>query len=445
MKYAFAAAAALVPAVSAASGAWAQCGGIGFGGDTTCVSGHTCVFSNDWYSQCLPDDQAPPTTTTTSAGGNPSTLTTTTRPAPTNSDNPLAGYEFYANPYYSSEIHSLAIPTFIAAGKTELAAKATGVAEIGTFAWLDVRAKVPDIAGYAADVQAKNAAGANLVMPLVVYDLPDRDCAALASNGELAIDDNGIPLYKEYIDNIATQIKNFPTVPFVLVIEPDSLANMVTNMDVPKCARAADVYKDLTIYAIQKLNLDNVVMYLDAGHAGWLGWPANIEPAAKLFADLYKAAGSPKAVRGLVTNVSNYNAWSSTSCPEYTTPNVNCDEKRFINAFAPLLRAQGFPAYFMMDTSRNGRQPTGQNEWGDWCNVKGTGFGIRPTTSTDDPLVDAFAWVKPGGECDGTSDTSAVRYDGHCGLESALKPAPEAGHWFQAYFEQLLVNANPAF
>jgi len=30
---------------------WAQCGGIGFTGCTTCVSGTTCTKLNDWYSQ----------------------------------------------------------------------------------------------------------------------------------------------------------------------------------------------------------------------------------------------------------------------------------------------------------------------------------------------------------------------------------------------------------
>jgi hypothetical protein len=50
--------------------------------------------------------------------------------------------------------------------------------------------------------------------------------------------------------------------------------------------------------------------------------------------------------------------------------------------------------------ARNGVQPTAQNAWGDWCNLKGTGFGVRPTTNTGDPLEDAFVWVKPGGECD---------------------------------------------
>ncbi|KAF3941112.1 hypothetical protein ABW19_dt0207972 [Dactylella cylindrospora] len=32
---------------------YGQCGGIGFTGCTTCASGSTCVYSNDWYSQCL--------------------------------------------------------------------------------------------------------------------------------------------------------------------------------------------------------------------------------------------------------------------------------------------------------------------------------------------------------------------------------------------------------
>jgi cellulose 1,4-beta-cellobiosidase len=217
----------------------------------------------------------------------------------------------------------------------------------------DVRAKVPTISTFAKDVQAKNAAGANLVLPLVVYDLPERDCAAYSSNGELSLANNGAALYKQYIDDIAAQIKEFSDVPFILVIEPDSLANLVTNLGVAKCAAAADAYKTLTEYAIKTLNFKNVAMYLDAGHAGWLGYPANIAPAAKLFAQLYKDAGSPAAVRGLATNVANYNAWTSTTCPAYTEGAAICDEKKFINAFAPLLQAAGFPAHFITDTSES--------------------------------------------------------------------------------------------
>nr|BBC47920.1 xylanase [Penicillium sp.] len=32
---------------------WGQCGGSGWTGPTTCVSGTTCTYSNAWYSQCL--------------------------------------------------------------------------------------------------------------------------------------------------------------------------------------------------------------------------------------------------------------------------------------------------------------------------------------------------------------------------------------------------------
>jgi cellulose 1,4-beta-cellobiosidase len=91
-------------------------------------------------------------------------------------------------------------------------------------------------------------------------------------------------------------------------------------------------------------------------------------------------------------------------------------------------------------SARNGVQPTKQLEWGNWCNVIGTGFGRKPGPG-DGGLLDQYVWIKPGGECDGTSNTSAVRYDAHCGSPDALKPAPEAGTWFQAYFEQLLTNA----
>lgn len=54
-------------------------------------------------------------------------------------------------------------------------------------------------------------------------------------------------------------------------------------------------------------------------------------------------------------------------------------------------------------------------------------------------------WVKPGGEGDGTSDEDAVRYDESCRSDSSFVPAPEAGDWFQEYFEMLIENADPPF
>jgi cellulose 1,4-beta-cellobiosidase len=328
-----------------------------------------------------------------------------------------------------------------------MATKAAAVAKVPTFVWLDTASKVPLMGTYLANIKALNAAGASppVAGTFVVYDLPDRDCAALASNGEYSIANGGLDKYYAYIDAIKALLVQYSDVKVILVVEPDSLANLVTNMSVSKCSNAASAYKAGVTYAMKQLNLPNVAMYLDAGHAGWLGWSANITPAAQLFGQLYTSAGSPAAVRGLATNVANYNAWTIASAPSYTSGDSNYDEELYITNLAPLLTAQSFPAHFIMDTSRNGVQPTQQNAWGDWCNLKGTGFGVRPTANTGNSLLDAFVWIKPGGECDGTSNTSAARYDAHCGLSDALQPSPEAGTWFEAYFEQLLTNANPAF
>jgi endo-1,4-beta-xylanase len=71
---------ALAPvAVIAQSPLYGQCGGLGWAGPTTCVSGAVCQKSNDWYFQCLPGSGASPDPTPTTA----TTLTTTGTPAPT--------------------------------------------------------------------------------------------------------------------------------------------------------------------------------------------------------------------------------------------------------------------------------------------------------------------------------------------------------------------------
>ena len=46
--------AALVPLAFGQAAEWGQCGGIGWTGATTCVSGSVCTVINDYYSQCLP-------------------------------------------------------------------------------------------------------------------------------------------------------------------------------------------------------------------------------------------------------------------------------------------------------------------------------------------------------------------------------------------------------
>lgn len=69
-----------------------------------------------------------------------------------------------------------------------------------------------------ADIRAANADGGNYAGIFVVYDLPDRDCAAAASNGEYSIADGGVEKYKAYIDAIVAVLTEYSDVQVILVI-----------------------------------------------------------------------------------------------------------------------------------------------------------------------------------------------------------------------------------
>ncbi|CDO73586.1 Carbohydrate-Binding Module Family 1 / Glycoside Hydrolase Family 6 protein [Trametes cinnabarina] len=440
---------AVVPSLAyAQSPVWGQCGGIGWTGSTTCVSGSVCTKQNDYYSQCIPSSSVPtsiPTsspsapTSPTSAPGSPTTSNPSAPSGTPSAGNPFVGYDIYLSPYYAAEVQAAASSI----SDATLKSKAASIANIPTFTWLDSVSKVPDLGTYLADADSiQKSTGKKQLVQIVVYDLPDRDCAAKASNGEFSIADGGQQKYYNYIDQIVAQIKQYPDVRVVAVIEPDSLANLVTNLNVQKCANAEATYKACVTYALQQLSSVGVYQYMDAGHAGWLGWPANIQPAATLFAQMFKSANSSPFIRGLATNVANYNALTAASPDPITQGNPNYDESHYINALGPMLASSGFPAQFIVDQGRAGQQNLRQ-QWGDWCNIKNAGFGTRPTTSTGNPLIDAIVWVKPGGESDGTSNSSSPRYDSTCSLPDATVPAPEAGTWFQTYFETLVSRANP--
>jgi len=75
----------------------------------------------------------------------------------------------------------------------------------------------------------------------------------------------------------------------------------------------------------------------------------------------------------------------------------------------------------VIDTSRNGRGPTADNQW---CNPPGRGLGKKPTTSTGVTNVDAYLWIKRAGESDGNCNGG-----------------PAAGQWFESYAQMLIQNA----
>src|SRR5262249_22689281 len=147
------------------------------------------------------------------------------------------------------------------------------------------------------------------VVPIfAVYDLPNRDCAAKASAGEFAVEDGGEERYKtEFIDKIAQQLAAHPGQRVIVILEPDSIPNLVTNQDVPKCAAVDPVERRVLAYAIANLSRAGASVYIDAGHAGWIGWENNRRKIVEIYRDILVRAGGADKIRGFFTNVSNYN------------------------------------------------------------------------------------------------------------------------------------------
>ena len=71
-----------------------------------------------------------------------------------------------------------------------------------------------------ADIRAANQAGASPPNAgiFVVYDLPDRDCAAAASNGEYSIANGGADNYKKYIDAIKAVLTKYSDTRVILIV-----------------------------------------------------------------------------------------------------------------------------------------------------------------------------------------------------------------------------------
>jgi cellulose 1,4-beta-cellobiosidase len=415
-------------------------------------------------------------------------LTVSASQAPsTRVENPFAGAGYYVNPQWAALVRDAATRA-----PSDLSAAVTRVASQPSAFWLDRIAAIDGsasslgLAGHLDEAVKQQASGGGgpLLVAMTVYDLPDRDCAAFASNGELHTSENGLARYKaEYIDRIVQVIQSKPEyqqLRIVAVVEPDSLPNIVTNTGLyASCAAAEATYREGVAYAVKQLaTLSNMYIYLDIAHSAWLGWE-HPDRAATVYNEVLSAAGGANLVRGFATNVANYSALQEPFNPydnqsQYNDLIVNfyewnrmIDEVTYVNA----MRSR-FPNHrFLVDTGRNGWQPRAaglpienRTHRGNWCNVEGAGIGERPRA---EPMagVDAYYWLKPPGESDGTSDSSQTtpdaegkRYDPMCGADpverpyapgkviatDALQGAPPAGHWFEEQFFMLVKNATPA-
>jgi cellulose 1,4-beta-cellobiosidase len=297
----------------------------------------------------------------------------------------------------------------------------------------------------------------------VVYNLPGRDCSAFASNGEIPLYD--MERYKRYIDEYKTELDKYShqNLRVILYIEPDSLPNLVTNLNQERCRNASQGYRDGIAYAMATLYAPNRFMYMDLGHGGWLGYPSGLQATPVLYKSVIDAAKNLNPslqVQGFAIGISNYNAFEANGqAPAKEFPlvpvdgeltydwNACIDELTFARKIAVEFEKNGIAPRFVVDTSRNGQNGIRQR-WSSWCNVKGAGFGLRPTVNPH-RIVDALAWIKVPGESDGVAGPAGVpRLDINCdpttaaGID-ALPGAPQAGQWFHEQFVMLVKNANP--
>lgn len=351
---------------------------------------------------------------------------------------PFEGADLFVDPGYVAKVEAAA-----KADKAN-AALIRKVAAYPTAVWLDSIAAVPNVRKTLEAAQKQgDESGKPVLVTFVVYDLPNRDCSAKASAGELEVDKAGEQRYKsEFIDAIAAQFAAYPKLRIVAIVEPDSLGNLATNLGVPKCAASEQAYRNSIAYALSKLSMAHVSLYLDAAHAGWLGWEGNRQRIAKIFKEVLMKAGGLDKVRGFATNVSNYNTIAGADGKKLGPPNPCPDEGTYVKKLSEALENEGvLGKKFIIDTARNGRVV--RSTWGSWCNIKGAGLGPRPQVSPM-PLVDAYLWVKPPGESDGISDPKAARFDAGCASPDSMPNAPEAGQWFGSHFLEMAKNADPA-
>lgn len=164
--------------------------------------------------------------------------------------------------------------------------------------WVDSKSKILGHAGLGAldtvEGVLRNASASRSLVVLMIYNLPNRDCNAKASNGEICCARSsdgscdysgaagrscapGLREYKDfYITPLADVLGRFHArLPIVVIIEPDSLGNVVTNLGQGGCSPSTvNAYKEGITFAVTAIAraAPTVAMYVDAGHGGWLGF-----------------------------------------------------------------------------------------------------------------------------------------------------------------------------
>eukprot|EP00833_Pecoramyces_ruminatium_P003813 jgi/Orpsp1_1/1177845/evm.model.c7180000063091.1 len=305
---------------AACAGPYAQCGGSNYSGESCCEDGYICSEINEWFSQCIPDRSnmnVPESSAVDSNTGYYNENNSTNYYDQTNNNNyynennnnnyydenntsnnntnktntsidPLNFFEneIYANPRFIEEVESS-----ITKLDGSLKEKAESVKNVPTAVWLAWEGAPGEVA------QHLEAAGDKTVV-FILYMIPTRDCNSLASAGGAS----SLETYQGYVDDISNTISQYPNSKVVMVVEPDTLGNLVTGSS-EACKTVHTLHKNALSYAVDVFgSMNNVSVYLDAAHGMWLSGVA--DKTAAVIKEVLDNAPNGK-IRGLMENLKN--------------------------------------------------------------------------------------------------------------------------------------------
>lgn len=192
--------------------------------------------------------------------------------------NPFETASAFVNPLYTEKLQET-YDALVIKDDMESAAAALAAQSASSFVWIANLSNLPNVDGAISQARAiQESTGEKQLVGLVHYNLPDRDCSGGEAAGEFDSTKDGMERYKnEFVKPFAEKLAAASDLQFAIVMEPDSLGNVITNQDIEFCARAAPIYEEGLAFAISALQFDNVHLYIDIAHGGWLGWNDKLE------------------------------------------------------------------------------------------------------------------------------------------------------------------------
>ena len=223
--------------------------------------------------------------------------------------------------------------------------------------------KLSEIPSQLDDALRQEQAGGQPVVPgaFVLYSLPGRDRAAESSAGELGTDAAGEARYQhDYVDVVAAAFRAHPSQRIAVILEPDSLSNLVTNLDRPRCKAAEEFYKRGIAYAISKLSLPNVFLTWRRRTPAGSASPRTSAGPPKVYKEVLMMAGGPDRIRGFALDVSNYDPAVDPAKTPRDRTSAASDETGYAADLTKALAGVGVTGKgFVIDTGRNGRATSG--------------------------------------------------------------------------------------